>query len=146
MSYFETVSVGDTRETAGRTVTEADVVNFAGVSGDYTYLHTDAEAMADSGFGERIAHGALVFAIMTGLRWQSRPPEERDAVVAFYGLDTLRFTAPTFIGDTIHVTERVAEKSESDHPEAAGTVTWETEVEKQDGTTVLYTEPVILLR
>jgi acyl dehydratase len=77
-SFFAGVEVGDARTTEARTITEADVTNFAGVSGDFNHIHTDAEAMADSGFGERIAHGALVFAVMTGLLWQSRGEAERE--------------------------------------------------------------------
>jgi len=146
MSYYERISVGDTTATGGRTVTEADIVNFAGVSGDFNHLHTDAEAMADSPFGQRIAHGALVFAMMTGLQWQRRSVEEREALVAFYGLDKLRFTAPTFAGDTIHVETTVAEKTPSDDSDASGTVRYETRVKNQDDETVLYCEPVLLYR
>lgn len=146
VSYFETIAVGDTLETAGRTVTEADIVNFAGVSGDFNRLHTDAAYMADSTFGERIAHGALIFSMMTGLLWRHRSIEERDAIVAFYGIDSLRFTAPTVVGDTIHVESTVAEKTSVDREDAAGTVKYETEVNNQEGETVLYCEPIILFQ
>lgn len=145
MSYFDDVAVGDTLTTAGRTVTGADVANFAGVSGDFNRLHTDAEYMADSSFGERIAHGALVFAVMTGLLWGAREQADRDAIVAFYGIDRLRFTGPTFLGDTIHVESTVVEKTPSEHPAASGTVRYENEVIDQDGETVLYCEPIILV-
>ncbi|MFW5919000.1 MAG: MaoC/PaaZ C-terminal domain-containing protein [Halanaeroarchaeum sp.] len=146
MSYFDTIEVGDTLETAGRTVTEADVTSFAGVSGDFNRLHTDEEYMAESAFGERIAHGALVFSMMTGLLWRRRSEAERDAIVAFYGVDAVRFTAPTFIGDTIYVESTVAETSPVDRADAAGTVRYETEVIDQDGDTVLYCEPILLFR
>ncbi|MFC6836068.1 MaoC/PaaZ C-terminal domain-containing protein [Halomarina ordinaria] len=139
-SVFERTAVGGRVTTQGRTVTGADVTNFAGVSGDFNHLHTDAESMADSGFGERIAHGALVFSMMTGLLWQSRSKEERDAVVAFYGVDRLRFRAPTFIGDTIHVELEVTEKEPRDHPVGNGVVTYDAEVVKGDGTVVLSCE------
>ena len=146
VSYYETIEVGDTLETAGRTVTEADVTAFAGVSGDFNRLHTDAEYMAASSFGERIAHGALVFSMMTGLMWRQRSVEERDAIVAFYGIDALRFTNPTFLGETIHVESTVAEKTPVDRPDASGTVRSETEVIDQSGDTVLYCEPIVLFR
>ncbi len=144
-SYFETVEIGEQRETQARTITEADVVNFAGVSGDFNHLHTDAESMADSGFGERIAHGMLVFSIATGLLWQSRSENERDAVVAFYGIDEVRFVGPTFIGDTIHVEIEVLEKEKRDHPVATGVVRYDIEVVTQDDDTVLSCEMLSLV-
>ena len=94
-SVFGDIEEGDTTVTQGRTITEADVTNFAGVSGDFNHLHTDAERMGESMFGERIAHGMLVVSAATGLLWQARSPEEREAVVAFYGIDDLRFRQPT---------------------------------------------------
>jgi acyl dehydratase len=136
-SVFTATEVGERTVTGGRTITEADVTNFAGVSGDFNHLHTDAEAMADSQFGERIVHGALVFSVMTGLLWQSRSEAERDAVVAFYGVDRLRFRAPTFIGDTVSVELEVAEKEPRDHPVGNGVVTYDAEVSTQDGEVVL---------
>jgi acyl dehydratase len=146
MSYFESVEVGETSRTAGRTVTEADVVNFAGVSGDFNHHHTDEERMSRTEYGERIVHGAFVFSAMTGLLWQSRTPDEREDVIAFYGVDGLRFTAPTFVGDTIHVEIEVREKTEREHPSASGTVRYGAEVLNQDGETVLSCELLSLLR
>jgi acyl dehydratase len=136
-SLFEATEVGTTERTQGRTITEADIVNFAGVSGDFNHVHTDTEAMADSAYGERIAHGALVFSAMTGLLWQSRSARERDAVVAFYGVDELRFRAPTYIDDTLHAEFEVLEKTERDHPIASGVITYGAEMVKADGTVVL---------
>jgi len=132
--------------TAGRTITEADLVNFAGVSGDFHALHTDAAAMADSGFGERIAHGALVFSVMTGLLWQARTPAERDAVVALYGVDRLRFVAPVYLGDTLHVEADDVEIEAVDHPEASERVRTEATVLNQDGAVVLACEFLTLRR
>ncbi|EMA47254.1 MaoC/PaaZ C-terminal domain-containing protein [Halococcus saccharolyticus] len=146
MSYFESVSVGDTSRTAGRTVTAADVTNFAGVSGDFNHHHTDAERMADTEYGGRIAHGAFVFSAMTGLLWQSRTQDEREDVIAFYGVDGLRFTAPTYVGDTIRVEIEVVEKKERDHPRAAGTVRYDAAVKAQDDETVLRCELLSLVR
>ena len=136
-SVFERAAVGEVTTTQGRTVTGADVVNFAGVSGDFNHLHTDAERMSDSGFGERIAHGALIFSMMTGLLWQARTTEEREAVVAFYGVDRLRFRAPTFVGDTVHVELELVEKEPKDHPEGNGVLTYDAEVVDQNGDVVL---------
>ena len=146
MSYFESVSVGDTDRTARRTVTEADVVNFAGVSGDFNHHHTDAERMSGTEYGERIVHGAFVFSAMTGLLWQSRTPEHRDDVIAFYGIDKLRFVAPTFVGDTIHVEVEVLEKTAREHPRANGVVRYDLGVVNQDDETVLHCEALSLVR
>ncbi len=143
--FFETVSVGDRTVTQGRTITEADVTNFAGVSGDFNHLHTDGARMADSAFGERIAHGMLVLSAATGLIWQSRSVLERESVVAFYGLDDLRFTAPTFIGDTIHVEREVLETERTPDAPGTGTVRYRVDVRKDDETTVLSCEMTSLL-
>lgn len=134
---YHDIEVGDTTTTAGRTITEADIVNFAGVSGDFNHLHLDEEAMSESMFGERIAHGMLVLSAATGLLWQNRTPEERDAVVAFYGMDEVRFRGPVFPGDTIHVEIAVVEKRESDGDAGTGVITYDVEVEKQNGSTVV---------
>lgn len=141
---FADVEIGDGITTAGRTVTEADVANFAGVSGDFNELHLNAERMADSSFGERIAHGALVFSLMTGLLWQAR--DEREDVVAFYGVDRLRFVDPVFVGDTIHVETEVVDTEPKEHPVANGVVRYATDVIDQDGEVVLSCELLSLLR
>lgn len=143
MTRFEEVEVGDSLETAGRTITGADVANFAGVSGDFNDLHTDAERMSGSAFGERIAHGALVFSISTGLLWQAR--ERSSHVVAFYGVDHLRFVAPVFLGDTVSVTSEVVGKESREHPAATGIVRREVTVSNQDGERVLSYEMLTLV-
>ena len=129
--------VGDSWETAARTITEADLVNFAGVSGDFNDLHLDAEGTADSEYGGRIAHGALVFSVLTGLVWQGRTDADRDDLVALYGVDGLRFRAPTFVGDTVHVELEVTDKRPRDHPTAEGVVHTDADVVKSDGTVAL---------
>lgn len=141
---FADVEVGDRIETAARTVTEADIANFAGVSGDFNHLHMDAESMADSTFGGRIAHGALVFSMMTGLLWQAR--DDESSVVAFYGVDELRFIRPTVVGDTIHVESEVVETEPYDHPDANGRVRYQANVVNQDGEVVLACQMLTLLR
>jgi 3-hydroxybutyryl-CoA dehydratase len=102
--YFEENPVGQRIVTRGRTVTEADVVGFAGLSGDWHPLHTDVEYARQGPFGERIAHGMLVLSIATGLA-----PLDPDTVLAFYGIDKLRFVRPTMLGDTLHVETEVVE-------------------------------------
>ena len=83
-------------------------MNFAGLSGDFVELHVSETYSAAGPFGKRIAHGALVFSISTGLSVQMN--QIQDTVVAFYGVDKLRFTKPVFIGDTIHVAKKVIAK------------------------------------
>ncbi|HEX4356954.1 MAG TPA: MaoC/PaaZ C-terminal domain-containing protein [Pseudonocardia sp.] len=130
-AYFEDISVDDTHVTGGRTITETHLVNFAMFSGDWHPIHTDVEyAAADERFGARIAHGALVLSVALGLVtfW---PP----AMKAFYGIDNLRFVAPTRIGDTLHVaTEVVAVEPKG---EDAGVVTSRFTVRNQRGEDVL---------
>ena len=141
---FADIEEGDTAVTQGRTITEADVTNFAGVSGDFNHLHTDEERMSESVFGERIAHGMLVVSAATGLLWQDRTPEARDAVVAFYGIDDLRFRQPTHIGDTIRVETEVLETRAKE--EGMGTVRNAVEIKNQRDRTVVSCEMTSLLR
>ena len=112
--YFEEIQVGDEYVSPGRTVTEADIVAFAGLSGDYNVLHTDAEYMRTSIFGERIAHGLLGLAIQSGLGTRALP--RPFATLAFLGL-RWRFKAPIKIGDTIKVRIKVTDKRETSKPD-----------------------------
>jgi acyl dehydratase len=145
-SVFYQINEGEVTVTSGRTLTEADVTNFAGVSGDFNHLHLDAERMADSMFGARIVHGLLVLSAATGLFWQNRSPEERASVVAFYGMDELRFRAPVFIDDTIHLEATVTEKTEKPDGPGSGTVRYDIDIVNQSGTTVISCELLSLLR
>jgi acyl dehydratase len=112
--YFEDIGVGDEYLSPGRTVTEADIVAFAGLSGDYNVLHTDAEFMKSSIFGERIAHGLLGLAIQSGLGTRAMP--RPFATIAFLGL-RWRFKGPIKIGDTIKVRVKVTDKRETTKPD-----------------------------
>jgi acyl dehydratase len=131
--YFEDFEVGGVSTSRGRTITEADIVNFAGLSGDFVELHINEEYAQKSPFGRRIAHGALIFSISTGLMTQMG--QIHDTVIAFYGIDKLRFTGPTFIGDTIHVTKKVMEAKLKEP--GRGVLTFETHVWNQRGEAVL---------
>jgi 3-hydroxybutyryl-CoA dehydratase len=104
--YFEEFSIGDQVVTTGRTVTEADIVSFAGLSGDYNQIHTDAHYAAEEAFGQRVAHGLLVLSIASGLAVQSGMIE--GTVLAFRELDW-KFSRPVMIGDTVHVQLEVIE-------------------------------------
>ncbi len=105
--YFEDIEVGYKTTTAGRTVTEADVMTFAGVSGDWNPLHVDAEYARGMMFGERVAHGLLGLSMVTGLAMQRGFLE--GTVEAFMGFDW-KFTAPVKFGDTIHAELEVTQK------------------------------------
>jgi acyl dehydratase len=127
--YFEDIQVGDEYLSPGRTVTEADIVAFAGLSGDYNVLHTDAEFMKGSIFGERIAHGLLGLSISSGLGTRAVP--RPFATLAFLGL-RWRFKGPIRIGDTIKVRLRVTDKRETSKPDR-GIVTIQRHVLNQRG-------------
>jgi acyl dehydratase len=126
---WEDLTEGDEAVSGGRTVTEADVVNFAGLSGDFNWFHIDAVAARESVFGQRVAHGMLVLSIATGL--QVGQMEPRIATAAFMGLREWQFRAPVFFGDTIRVVRRIGEKSEHKSPEQ-GLVVYEIEIRNQD--------------
>ncbi len=126
MRYFEDFQMGDVETTRARTITEADIVNFAAFSGDWYPLHTDVEYAKKGPFGERIAHGMLVLSVATGLM-----PLYEMAIVAFYGMDKVRFTAPTRIGDTIHVELEVVDRQ--DKGDIGGVVALKESIRNQKG-------------
>jgi len=99
--FFEEFEVGLKVKTPGRTITEADIVNFAGLSGDFYQLHTDAEYGKTTPFGQRIAHGVLILSIATGLTAQTGVLE--GTALALREINDWKFALPVFIGDTIHV-------------------------------------------
>ncbi|KAB8142031.1 dehydratase [Chloroflexia bacterium SDU3-3] len=109
-TFYEDYAIGDTFTTPARTITEADVVAFAGLTGDYNRLHTDAEYMRDSAFGERIAHGLLGLSIVNGLKY--RTDIDSDGIIAFLGL-SWKFSAPIKFGDTIHATLQISAMRET---------------------------------
>jgi 3-hydroxybutyryl-CoA dehydratase len=125
--YFDDLEVGQQWESGGRTVTQADIVNFAGLSGDFNPIHMDHEFAKTTPFHQPIAHGLLVFAIASGLSVTS--PLVR--TLAFLSIREWQFKGPIFIGDTIRVLTKVLEKE----PRARGrrgTVTWHRQVVNQE--------------
>ncbi|MDQ4132411.1 MAG: dehydratase [Actinomycetota bacterium] len=126
--YFDDLEVGDRRAFKGVTVTEAHIVGFAGITGDHYALHTDATYAEGTMFGQRIAHGLLVLSCSVGL-----VPLEPGRVLAFLGLDKVRFSAPTYIGDTIHPEVAITGKRATDD---GGIVVVGHEVKNQRGETV----------
>ncbi|MCY3781734.1 MAG: MaoC/PaaZ C-terminal domain-containing protein [Chloroflexi bacterium] len=130
--YFEEFEIGATLCTRGRTITEADVVNFAALTGDFNPMHTDAEYAKDSFMGQRVAHGLLTLSYAVGQAYQLGILER--TVLGFRGLE-MKFSRPVYIGDTIHVELTVAEKKAARRL-GGGTVVLDTRVVKQDGSVV----------
>jgi 3-hydroxybutyryl-CoA dehydratase len=127
--YFEDYEPGDSVTSQGRTVTEADIVNFAALSGDWNAIHVDAEVARGGMFGERIAHGMLGLSIATGLA--ARLGFIDETVIAFMGLDW-KFRGAIKIGDTIKVRAEVGEKKAARRL-GGGLVTFNVEVLNQRG-------------
>lgn len=130
--HFEEIRIGDSLLTHRRTVSEADIVNFGGISGDFFYMHFDEIAAKDTQFGQRIAHGYFVLSAAAGLFVSPAP----GPVLANYGLDTLRFVNPVAIGDTIQARltckRRIDRGNRPDQP-PQGVVAWDVQVMNQRG-------------
>lgn len=138
--YFEGYRIGDKRESTGRTISEADVVFHAGHTGDFFPHHLDAEFAKTTPFGQRVAHGTMVFSIGVGLTASLINP------VSFsYGYDRLRFVKPVFIGDTIRTRVTVSAKVDDPKRPDHGRVTETCEVLNQRGEVVLVTDHILLV-
>lgn len=143
--YFDELQVGDTLITHRRTVTEADVVNFAGISGDFFYAHMDDIAARDSIFERRVAHGYFVLSGAAGLFVDPAP----GPVLANYGLESLRFVKPVYPGDTIQVrltVKKMTAKEDREGQVPQGVVEWDVEVSNQDGEAVAVYSILTLVR
>jgi len=139
--YFAEFALGDADSSAGRTVTETDIVNFAGLSGDFAQIHTNAAFAKTAGYGQRVAHGLLGLAITSGLLTQLGYLE--GTIVAFREL-TWKFSLPVFIGDTISARSVVTElKPVPRLP--GGLITFDIQVTNQDGKTVQSGKWVVLV-
>jgi monoamine oxidase len=135
--YFEDYELGHQRMTHGRTITETDFVVHAGHTGDFFPHHMDAEFMKTQPFGQRIAHGTMVFSIGVGLTASVINP------VAFsYGYDRLRFVRPVFIGDTIRTRVTIAAKEDDPKRPGSGRVVERTEVLNQRDEVVLVADHI----
>ncbi len=143
--YFEELEIGETLHTHRRTVTESDVVNFAGISGDFFYAHMDDIAAKDSIFERRVAHGYFVLSAAAGLFVDPAP----GPVLANYGLDNLRFVKPVYIGDTIQVRLTCKQKTAKEDKEGQvpqGVVAWDVEVTNQNSEPVAVYTILTLVR
>jgi monoamine oxidase len=138
--YYDDYQLGSVRLTHGRTITETDFVVHAGHTGDFFPHHLDAEFMKSTPFGQRIAHGTMVFAIGVGLTATLINP------VAFsYGYDRLRFIRPVFIGDTIKTRVTIAAKEDDPRRPSQGRVIERCEVINQKGETTLAADHILLV-
>ena len=138
MRYYDDFELKDIIVSRARTVTESDIVMFAAFSGDWHPLHTDEEYSKKALFGERIAHGFLVLSIATGLMGLAEM-----AILAFYGMDRVRFLAPTKIGDTLHIEMVVTEKTDRNNKE--GLVTFKTTIKNQKDEAVAVMDMKLLM-
>jgi acyl dehydratase len=125
--FFDDVEVGQEWESLGRTVTEADIVGFAGLSGDFNPIHIDHEFARSTPFHRPIAHGLLILSMASGLGLHSPPMR----TLAFLGIREWLFKGPVFIGDTIRVRARVAEK-ETKARGRRGLITWCRQIVNQE--------------
>lgn len=132
--YFEEFEPGQKITTTGRTITESDIVTFAGFSGDYNQIHTDAVYSQSSPAGQRVAHGLLILSIASGLTVQTGLME--GTVVYFREINEWKFIKPVFIGDTIHVDIEVLETKELRRT-GTGLVTIQLDVRNQQAETVM---------
>lgn len=138
--YFEDYEIGFTRRTLGRTLTEADIVIHAGQTGDFFPHHMDAEWCAGQDFKRRIAHGTLVLSVGIGMTAGTINPRSMS-----YGYDRVRFIRPVFIGDTITVTARIAERRDHPKRKTHGVVVEVVEITNQQGEVVLACEHLYLV-
>lgn len=129
--YFEDFEVGQEIRSPSRTVTLTDIINFACLSGDFNEVHTNFEYCKTTPFGEPIAHGPLVYAIMGGLQYASGVND--GTLIALLGIDEWRMLNPVKHGDTIHVVATVLEKKETSKPDR-GVVKLQRKCMKHDGT------------
>lgn len=139
--FYEDLNVGDEDQSTGRTVTETDVVSFAGLSGDFNNMHIDEEFAKKTVFGTRVAHGICVLSIASGL-WFTMP---RLATIAFMGLEDWRFSDSVKFGDTIRITRKLVEKREHKRPNM-GFLIFEVNVHNQENKIVQKGKWIILVQ
>jgi len=132
---YEDLFVGMRFRSPGRTILDADLIGFAGLTGDYSELHTSDVYARASQFGRRVAHGMLGLAYAHGLMW-ARTGELRETAVAFLGIEDWRFLGPIFVGDTIFVDYALAELRESRSRPTQAIATFDVSVVNQEGAVV----------
>jgi acyl dehydratase len=138
--FFEDFMVGTERQTTGRTITETDVVMHAGQTGDFYPHHMDAEWCKTQPFGQRMAHGTLVFSVAVGMTAGEINPRAMS-----YGYDRLRFVRPVFLNDTIHIRVSIKELRDDAKRPAYGIVVEALDVVNQRGETAMVAEHLLLV-
>jgi acyl dehydratase len=142
--WFEDFKMGEERLSPGRTITESDIMNFAGLTGDYSQVHTDEEFCKKTEFGTRIAHGLLGLAVAQGLMWRTNYTQGTG--VASLGWDKWAFKAPIKIGDTVRARWRVMARRESKSLAGMGIITEFVELVNQDGKVTQQGEHTTMIR
>lgn len=139
--YFEEYVVGESMTTRGRTITEADIVQFGSLTGDFNPMHFDAEYMKNHMLGQRVAHGMLTLSYAVGQAYQLGFLER--TVLAFRAIE-MKFSDAVYIGDTVHVEITVKETKEAARL-GGGLVTFEVKIVNQSGKTVQKGDWVVLI-
>lgn len=129
---YEDLSVGMKFRSPGRTILDADLMQFAGLTGDYSELHTSDVYAKASQFGRRVAHGMMGLAYAHGLMWP-RTGELRETAIAFLGIEDWRFVGPIFVGDTIFVEYEIASLRDSRSRPNQAIATFDVKLVNQDG-------------
>ncbi|MDG5820330.1 MaoC/PaaZ C-terminal domain-containing protein [Natronococcus sp. A-GB7] len=142
--HFEDFEEGQTFQSVGRTVTEADFVMHSALAGDWTELHTNKEYAEDSAFGERIAHGPMTFVQATGFVYRTGIVER--TAFAFLGMNYMDLPNPVHIGDTLSLEIEVTETKDAGSRDDAGLVVLDTEMTNQDGTVVFQGDMKFLIK
>ena len=133
--HYADLRVGMTFRSPGRTITDADLVGFAGLTGDYSELHTSDVYAKNSQFGRKVAHGLLGLAYAHGLMW-ARTGELRETAVAFLGINEWKFLEPIFVGDTIFVNYQISELRDSKSRPTQAIAVFDVSVVNQNNRTV----------
>jgi acyl dehydratase len=141
---YQDLHIGMRFRSPGRTITDADLVSFAGLTGDYSELHTSEVYGRNSQFGRRVAHGLLGLTYAHGLMWP-RTGELRETAIAFLGITDWKFVGPIFIGDTIFVNYWLGELRDSKSKPTQAIATFDVELVNQDGAVLQRGKKVLLL-
>ena len=145
--YFEDMKVGDKCVSVGRTITETDIVNFAGISGDYNIIHTDAEYAKNSIAGERLAHGLLAMVVASGLYTRTiYGMKMTGSLTALTEVRSWKFKKPVLIGDTIHVAVEITEIIDARPESSSGKIVMKRAILNQRDEVVQVGEYVLLIK
>jgi len=149
IAWWNDAIIGDKRVTHGRTITESEVYALSALMGSFVPLHNDVEYAKTTIYGQRVVSGQMSMIIAAGLRvsmiWYNGDNFAGPSMIAFLGFDKVRFPAPLFIGDTIHLETTIQSKEETSKP-GRGIITFMDEVIKQDGTVVARWERAMMQR